>query len=116
MKNIFENLSKLLELVFDNQERDDIFITCKRQPRATSDESEIDKMNAVAILNTVSKGWTESRVGGLLCNPNVGGGIIDFAIASKEWFIIFNDDRQPIEGFESREDAVEAFAAASAAQ
>lgn len=72
------------------------------------------KMNdTINALNTISKGWTEATPGGLLCNPNAGGGIIDKAIVSGEWFVIFNDDRQTIEGFETRDDAVEAFAASS---
>lgn len=70
-------------------------------------------MDAINTLNTICKGWTQSRPGGLLCNPNPGGGIIDSAIVSGEWFIIFNDDRPVMEGFDSRDDAVEAFARAS---
>ena len=63
-------------------------------------------------LNTISQGWTEGKAGGLLCNPNNGGGIIDVAIASGEWFIIF-DNGQVIEGLDTRDDAVEAFMQAS---
>ncbi len=70
-------------------------------------------MNAIETLNAICEGWTEGRSGGILCNPKDNGGIIDKAILSTEWFIVFNDDRGVIEGFESREDAVEAFAAAS---
>ena len=65
----------------------------------------------INALNAITNGWTESRVGGLLCNPNVGGGIIDSALVSKTWFIIFNDGRKMQEGYTTREDAVEAFAA-----
>lgn len=70
-------------------------------------------MTNLETLNTIAAGWTESRQGGMLCNPRLAGGIIDSNIVSGEWFIIFNDDRQSIEGYETRDDAVEAFAAAS---
>jgi|APGre2960657404_1045060.scaffolds.fasta_scaffold196998_2 hypothetical protein len=62
-------------------------------------------------LNAICNGWTEARVGGLVCNPNAGGGIIDSNLVSKTWFVIFNDGRKVQEGYETREDAVEAFAA-----
>lgn len=68
-------------------------------------------MSAVEVLNTIVTGWSESRPGGLLCNPAPEGGIIDSAIVSGEWFVIFNDDRPALEGYETREDAIEAFAA-----
>ena len=67
----------------------------------------------IDALNTISNGWTESRPGALLCNPNAGGGIIDSEIVSGEWFVIFNDGRATLSGYESRDDAVEAFAIAS---
>jgi len=70
-------------------------------------------MNAINALNTISNGWTEGTLGGLLCNPNAGGGIIDVAIVSGEWFVIFNDDRKTLDGFDTRDDAIEAFAASS---
>ena len=70
-------------------------------------------MSVINALNTISQGWTESPSGGMLVNPNAGGGIIDVAIATGEWFIIFNDDREPMEGFDTRDDAIEAFAIAS---
>lgn len=72
----------------------------------------MNKNNAlINALNAITRGWTESRAGGLLCNPNEGGGIIDSALVSKTWFIIFNDGRKMQEGYTTREDAVEAFAA-----
>lgn len=61
-------------------------------------------------LDAVVECWSESRPGGMICNPNVGGGIIDSALVSGEWFVVFNDGRETIEGFESRDDAVEAYA------
>lgn len=59
-------------------------------------------------LNAISHGWTEGP-SGLLCNPNAGGGIIDSAIATGAWFVVFNDDRETIEGLATREDAIRAF-------
>jgi hypothetical protein len=70
-------------------------------------------MTTINALNTVSQGWTESRVGGLLCNPSKSGAIIDVALKSGEWFVIFNDNRKTLDGFESRDDAVEAFIASN---
>lgn len=70
-------------------------------------------MSQIQALNTIATGWTESRAGGLLCNPNAGGGIIDVTIATGEWFVIFNDARKSLEGFDTRDDAIEAFAIAS---
>jgi hypothetical protein len=67
----------------------------------------------IEALNTLCTGWTESRPGAMLCNPNAGGGIIDSEIVSGEWFVIFNDSREALSGYESREDAIEAFAIAS---
>lgn len=66
----------------------------------------------INALNAICAGWTEAHPGGLLCNPKLAGGIIDSEIKSGEWFVIFNDQRKPLAGYESREDAVEAFAAA----
>lgn len=65
-------------------------------------------------LNAICKGWEEApSKSGLIHNPCEAGGIIDKETLSGEWFVIFNDDRQSIYGLESREDAVNAFAAAS---
>lgn len=62
-------------------------------------------------LVAIQKGqWTES-VGGMLCNAHpTHGGIIDKAYKSGEWFVIFNDDRYPVQdGFLTREDAIDSF-------
>lgn len=67
----------------------------------------------IKALNAICDGWTESRIGGLLCNSSIGGGIIDCAIATGAWFVIFNDSRKTIEGLNSRDDAIEAYALAS---
>ena len=72
-------------------------------------------IQAIKALNTICTGWTESPGGGLLCSPNAGGGIIDFEIMSGEWFVVFNDARETISSYESREDAIEAFAISSRA-
>jgi hypothetical protein len=66
-------------------------------------------MNDVTKLNALAPGWTEASANGLLCNPNPGGGIIDKTILTKEWFVIFGDGRQPIEGLATRAKAVQAF-------
>ena len=68
---------------------------------------------ATETLNAICEGWTEAQPGGLLCNPNAGGGIIDAEILSGEWFVIFNDGRATLAGYETRADAVEAFVNAS---
>lgn len=72
-----------------------------------------NESQTVTALNAICPGWSESRPGGLLCNPHAGGGIIDSEIVSGEWFVIFNDGRVAVEGYDSREDAVEAYAIAS---
>lgn len=69
--------------------------------------------NTLDALNEVCAGWSESRPGGLVCNPGIAGGIIDSEILSGEWFVIFNDSRESLDGFESREAAVAAFVSAS---
>lgn len=63
-------------------------------------------------LNSICVGWKESGPNGMICNADQRGGIIDKAIASGEWFVIFNDERDLINGLDSRDDAIEAFAAA----
>lgn len=68
--------------------------------------------NAVSILNALGHGtWTESYSGGMVSNPDpVFGGIVDRAIASAEWFVIFNaPSLRALEGFSTREQAAEAF-------
>ena len=66
----------------------------------------------IAALNCIAPGWTEGP-GGLLCTSSPAGGIIDKNMAGLGWFIIFNDDRKILEGFNSRDDAVEAYLLAS---
>ena len=46
---------------------------------------------------------------GIVTNPGADGGIIDSEIVTGKWFIIFNDDRESLSGFETRSDAVDAF-------
>lgn len=67
------------------------------------------EQQVIKALNTICNGWTSASPGGLLCNPNAGGGIIDAEIDSGKWFVIFNDGRAALEGYASREDAVEGF-------
>jgi hypothetical protein len=67
----------------------------------------------VAALNSICPGWGEATTGGMVCSSDPRGGIIDSAIVSREWFVIFNDSRAPQSGYESREDAIEAFAHSS---
>ncbi len=56
------------------------------------------------------EGWSESRPGGMMTNPDpVNGGIIDAAFGSCEWFVIFNrNDLPTLEGFASRNEALAA--------
>lgn len=62
---------------------------------------------AIEALNTICPGWTESE-SGMLCSAHDNGGIIDSAIVSGEWFVIHGDGTVE-EGFDTREDAIEAF-------
>ena len=62
----------------------------------------------IAALNCIAPGWTEGP-GGMLCTSSSEGGIIDKNMAGLGWFIVFNDDRGTLEGFDSRDDAVEAY-------
>ena len=71
-------------------------------------QSELD------LLNACCPGWTESAPGRLACNPAPKGGIIDKAILSEEWFVIFNDDRTNREGYKTRFEAIKAFIGAAA--
>ena len=66
-------------------------------------------MTDLESLNEISQGWAGSEIDGLLCSARPDGGIIDSAIVSGEWFVIFNDDREMLEGFATRADAVAAF-------
>lgn len=65
-------------------------------------------MTDLQFLDSLTPGWTESK-NGMLCNSSLSGGIIDFAIVSKKWFIIFNDDRESIEELDNREEAIRQF-------
>lgn len=60
-------------------------------------------------LNKLLPGWSESRPGGLLCNPHPQGAIIDNEQVSKAWFVVFNDSRETLTGYDTRADAIEAF-------
>ena len=61
-------------------------------------------------MGTTAENWKGSG-NGLICNADpILGGIIDKAIVSGEWFAIFNSPEiEPMEGFTSREAAIEAF-------
>lgn len=64
-----------------------------------------------ATEQLLALGWTPSADDTLLCSSDPAtGGIIDKAIASGEWFAVFNDDALggTIEGFATREDAARA--------
>ena len=63
-------------------------------------------MTTIEILNTICDGWKENGNGMLVNSKN--GDIIDIAPAIGEWFIIA--DFGVIEGYETRDDAVEAYA------
>jgi len=52
--------------------------------------------------------WKENE-NGMLVNPNDDGGIIDQNLVDKTWFVIFGDNRQPLDGFNSRDAAIMAF-------
>ena len=59
-------------------------------------------------LNKICSGWKESA-NGMLTSAHEKGAIIDQNYVSNTWFIIFNDDREPLEGFNSRIDAFNTF-------
>jgi hypothetical protein len=63
-------------------------------------------MKTIEVLNTICNGWKENENGMLVNSKN--GDIIDIAPAVGEWFII--GDFGVIEGYETCEDAVEAYA------
>ena len=62
----------------------------------------------VELLNKVTEGWTESHSTGMLVNSK-NLDIIDVAPVVNEWFII--SDYGTFEGYENRDDAVEAYIA-----
>lgn len=57
------------------------------------------------------EGWTEARRGGLATNADPeNGGIIDQAIVTREWFVVFHQDGlKTLDGFATRDAAFEAF-------
>lgn len=60
--------------------------------------------------SNLPQGWTANGDGIATNNDPQLGGIIDKAIVSGEWFVIFNDDDlEAIEGLSSRAEAFEAF-------
>lgn len=63
----------------------------------------------LAALDAAVPGWTEGP-GGMLVNPKPGGAIIDENMAGLGWFVILNDNpSKNLDGFDTREDAVEAY-------
>ena len=65
--------------------------------------------NHINTLNTICEGWKENENGMLVNTNNLD--IIDVAPAVGEWFIIA--DFGVFEGYETRDDAVEAYASMS---
>ena len=63
--------------------------------------------NHINTLNKVSEGWSESSSGMLVNSKNLD--IIDVAPAIDEWFFI--SDFGNVEGYETRDDAVEGYIA-----
>lgn len=64
------------------------------------------------LLNEVTGAdWTDT--GAMLCARGPNGGIIDRNPQFNEWFIIFNDERECDEWFETRADAIAAFVEAT---
>jgi hypothetical protein len=63
-------------------------------------------MTTIEMLNTICDGWNENENGMLVNSQN--GDIIDIAPAIGEWFII--GDFGVVEGYETRNEAVEAYA------
>ena len=63
----------------------------------------------IATLDAAVPGWTEGP-GGMLVNPKSGGAIIDKNFSGLGWFVILNDNPTvDLEGYDTREDAVEAY-------
>lgn len=60
-------------------------------------------------LTNKTDGIWRGEDGGILLSDDVAGGIIDYAPGAGKWFIIFNDDRSPIEDIPSQAAAVRAF-------
>lgn len=64
-------------------------------------------MTAIEKLNTICNGWKENENGMLVNSKNFD--IIDRAFVTNEWFIIAGFG--VIEGYETRDDAIEAYVA-----
>jgi len=62
----------------------------------------------MAIENQVPLTWIGCP-GGMLMSPQLMGGIIDSRIVDGKWFVIFNDSREPLEDFATREAAIMAY-------
>ncbi len=75
----------------------------------------LESLGDLDALNEVCPGWREGA-SGIVTNPRADGGIIDSEIVSGEWFIIFNDGRESLSGFETRSDAVDAFVRGAATE
>lgn len=69
-------------------------------------------MSDINALTEVCSGWEETSADGMVCSSAKLGGIIDSTIMTGEWFVIFNDHRSTMEGFKTRQEAIEAFIAA----
>lgn len=55
-------------------------------------------------------GWNEGWGGGMLISTNpITGGIIDSCIKDSLWFVIFNGKDLVLEGFETRDIAIDAY-------
>lgn len=63
-------------------------------------------------MKAIFQNWKVSETGIMCSNHPTLGGIIDKAIVSGKWFVVFNDEIDLIEGLESIEDAKEAFVTA----
>jgi len=61
--------------------------------------------------SALPEGWTEAHPGGLATNVDPeNGGIIDQAIVTREWFVVFHQDGlKTLDGFATRDAAFEAF-------
>jgi len=61
-------------------------------------------------MSYLPEGWTEATPGGMATSRDpVKGGIVDRAIVSKEWFVIFEREGMPdLDGFSTRDEAFRA--------
>lgn len=83
-------------------------------PAATSEPSDAPQ----GAASELPAGWTEAAPGGLITNPDPErGGIVDRQIADGTWFAVPNrDGAAPLEGFETREQALAALGPAPGGQ